>query len=279
MTPLSRARRATAGARRRIAATAIAALFVLAGCTPASDRPETDGGAWVGFGPFEVRGGGAASRILNGTSELRLPGGDLATLDAEKLLGSGPDLPPLPDRENYTITDEQYSYTLDGDAPRLVGVVQARHTMHFRGYTEDEFVTFVLAISAEHEPRELTRTRVLRGGEHTATITGRSDQGVIAVQLEGALNTNVPHDSRVIGVDAIRATEVWGKEHGYSGFGDGTASFYLAPARDACATEVQRYSVANGRAEHTESFANTDVATGGTCVTAAAAAAGAAAGT
>ncbi|WP_461640654.1 hypothetical protein [Leucobacter sp. BZR 635] len=251
----------------RIVALAAVGGLLLSGCT--GDRGTEATTEWQQFGPFEISAAHASEAGLDGEGQVRLPNGAVATLDAEALLGSGRELAPLPGRDDYTITAEHYSYTFDGDEPVFVGVVQTRHTMHYRGYTEDEFVTFVLGISAEEHPRELSRTRVLRGGEHTATIAGRSDQGVIAVQLAGALNTNVPHDSRVIGVDAIRATEVWGKDHGYPRYGDGIATFYLAGSADVCAAEVQRYDVANGLVESAEQFANTDVATGGTCVTAA----------
>ncbi|GAA2829810.1 hypothetical protein FB468_0323 [Leucobacter komagatae] len=208
------------------------------------------------FGPFEAEAASVSESRINGPTAILLPDDATAELDAAALLGTGAELPPLPDLENYRVTSEQYTYTLDGKRPVLVGVVQATHTMHFRGYTEDEFVTFVLGISAEEVPREISRTRILRGGEHTATIAGRSDLGVVAVLLTGALNTNVPHDSRLVGVDAVRATEVWGKEHGYPGYGEETATFYLAASPDACATRVEQYTVANGIPESVEEFAD-----------------------
>lgn len=252
----------------------ICTVLTVASC--ASLQGPNEIASWVAFGPFEARSStklevqatsAEPGEPLLRKSEIKLADGTVAKLDAETLLGSGTGLAPIPDRQNYTVTNEQYSYTYDGETPTLVGVVQASHTMHYRGYSDEEFVTFVLGISAEAEPREISRTRVLRGAEHTATITGRSDQGVIAVQLEGELNTNVPYDSRVIGVDAIRATEVWGKDHGYSNYGEDTAVFFLTDRRENCASEVQIYRVANGLAQSTETYPNTDKAAGGTCVT------------
>lgn len=198
-------------------------------------------------------------------STVQLPGGGAVTVSADAVLGSGQF---LPDRDNYAITAEEWTTTMDGETPVVVGLVQTTHTMHYRGYTEDEFVTFVLGVSADGEGRELTRTRILRGAEHTAELAGRSEQGVVAVLLDGELNTNVPRDSRVIGVDAVRGTEVWVKEHGYPRAGDGEAWFYAAASPDACATEVQRFDVASGIVAASESILNTDPAAGGTCVTA-----------
>src|SRR5690606_7865333 len=130
--------------------------------------------------PFEVHEGASTVSGLVGPGDLKLPNGKTVELNAEQLLGRGSEVAALPDRDNYEITSEQYSYTFDGEVPLVVGVVQTTHTMHYRGYTEDEFVTFVLGISATEEPQELTRTRILRGGEHTVSISGRSDHGVIA---------------------------------------------------------------------------------------------------
>lgn len=209
--------------------------------------------------------GSAAGNSEVNASEVQLPGGGTVTVSADTVLGSGQF---LPDRENYAITAVDWTTTMDGETVVVVGLVQTTHTMHYRGYTEDEFVTFVLGVSADGEARELTRTRILRGAEHTAALAGRSDQGVVAVLLDGELNTNVPRDSRVIGVDAVRGTEVWVKEHGYPRAGDGDAWFYAAASPDACATEVQRYDVASGIVEAAESILNTDPAAGGTCATA-----------
>ncbi|MHA3684076.1 hypothetical protein ACXR2W_07460 [Leucobacter sp. HY1908] len=256
---------------------ALAALFatgalLLAGC--ADNQPgEVESNAsttteWAAVGPFELPERVSTDFGMTGSGDVKLPDGTIARLDANQLLGTGPDLVALPDRDNYKITAEQYSYTYDGDEPLFVGVVQATHTMHYRGYTEDEFVTYVLGISATADPQELSRTRILRGGEHTASIAGRSDHGVVAVLLDGVLNTNVAQDSRVVGVDAVRATEVWSKEHGYPGYGDGTAMFYLAVNQEACATEMQRYDVASGVIDDIQKFPNTDVETGGVCFTA-----------
>lgn len=238
----------------KLAAAAAAAALLLSACTPSASGREASGET-AKFGPFEADATSVSESRIEGPAAILLPDGTTADLSAAALLGTGAELPPLPDLENYRVTSEQYTYTLDGTRPVLVGVVQATHTMHFRGYTEDEFVTFVIGISAEEEPREISRTRILRGGEHTATIAGRSDLGVVAVLLTGALNTNVPHDSRLVGVDAVRATEVWGKEHGYPGYGEETATFYLAASPDACATRVEQYTVANGIPEAVEEFA------------------------
>lgn len=237
----------------RVAVAAAAVALSLSACAPSAPggKPSHE---TAKFGPFEAESASGSEGRFDGPTAILLPDGSTAQLDAAALLGTGAELPPLPDLDNYRVTNEQYTYTLDGQRPVLVGVVQATHTMHFRGYTEDEFVTFVLGISAEEEPREISRTRILRGGEHTATIAGRSDLGVVAVLLTGALNTNVPHDSRLVGVDAVRATEVWGKEHGYPGYGEETATFYLAASPDACATRVERYTVANGIPESVEEF-------------------------
>lgn len=247
-------------------AAAGAAVALLVGCSgsPASDSTS----AFVDFGPFGFASERVTESGVNGPGDIRLPDGTLARVNAAELLGTGPEAPPLVDRDNYEVVSEQYSYTLDDGVPVLVGVVQATHTMHFRGYTEDETATFVLAISAEPKPQELARTRILRGGEHTAEIAGRSDHGVIAVLLDGELNSNVPNDSRVVGVDAVRATEVWGKDHGYPVYGDTTAEFYRAASPESCASEVQRYNVANGIPERVDEIPNTDVDSGGTCRTA-----------
>lgn len=196
---------------------------------------------------------------------IKVPGGESVRVDAESLLGTGQH---LPDRENYEIVSQRYTTTMDGEDPVIVGLIQAKHTMHYRGYSEEENVTFVMGISAEWDPVERTRTRVFRGGEHQAAFAGRSDQGVVAVLLEGELNTNVPRDSRIVGVDAVRGTEVWVKERGYPRSGDETAWFYASSSPDACASEVQRYDVASGVVESSQSYLNTDVASGGTCVTA-----------
>ena len=262
----TRTRRPLAATATGIAALAVAGSVLLSGCAPGGQGGPGSAETWVSFGPFEKPARYADDAALPGPVEIRTPSGDALRLDAAELLGSGR---PLADRDNYEVTSEEYSFTLDGDEPVIVGIVQTTHTMHYRGYTEDEHVTFVLGISADGEPRELSRTRIFRGAEHTATLSGRSDLGVVAVLLDGELNTNVEQDSRVIGVDAVRGTEVWAKEHGYPGYGEGEATFYAADSPEACATEVQRYAVASGIAESTERYANTDVANGGTCRTAA----------
>lgn len=230
------------GPRRRRGITVALAALLLSGCATA-----------------------AASPGERQPHEVRLPGGGIVTVTAQDILGSGQF---LPDRENYAITDQHWTTTMDGDTPIVVGLVQAMHTMHYRGYTEDEYVTFVLGVSADEDARELTRTRILRGAAHTAALAGRSDQGVVAVLLEGELNTNVPRDSRVIGVDAVRGTEVWVKEHGFPRSGEGTAWFYAASSPDACATEVEHYDVASGVVRAAESILNTDPQAGGRCLTA-----------
>lgn len=248
---MNRVRRSRGAQLAVLGVVAFTISAVLSGC----------GGGDPGAG--DALQGDAAGDYVAG--EITVPGGESVSVDAESLLGSGQ---LLPDRENYEIASQQYTTTMDGEDPVIVGLIQATHTMHYRGYSEDENVTFVIGISAEKDPVELTRTRVYRGGEHQADFAGRSDQGVVAVLLEGELNTNVPRDSRVIGVDAVRGTEVWVKERGYPRSGDETAWFYASSSPDDCASEVQRYDVASGVVESSQSYLNTDVAAGGTCVTA-----------
>ncbi|GAB2559506.1 hypothetical protein [Leucobacter ruminantium] len=253
------------GGRRRLRAAGVAALWamLLAGCTASAGQDRQ--GTWSEFGPFERFEAKAAESGQPGPIQMRLPGGVIVDLDAEELLGTGPGLPA---RDDYTVLSQQYSHTLDGEEPVIVGLVQTRREMHYRGYSDYEYVTFVLGVSADPSPRELTRTRILRGGKHSASFAGRSDLGVVAVLLDGELNTDSTPDSRVVGVDAVRGTEVWVKEHGYPVYGDGTARFYLAPSPKSCATEVQRYTVATGIAEKIENYPNTDAEQGGTCRTA-----------
>lgn len=257
--------------RRRVGvcATVLALLSaaILTGCAP------TDAGTvgqapvvkWVSFGPFEKPAQDANVPDLSGPADLRTPDGDVVHLDANELLGSGRRLPV---RDDYRVTAESYSYTKDGDTPMIVGLVQTVRTVHYRGYTEDEYVSFVLGISTDSTPRELTRTLVFRGGEHTAAIAGRSDLGVVAIHLEGELNSDAPQDSRVVGIDAVRGTQVWTKEHGYPVFGERIATFYVSPSPDLCASEVTRYDVASGIPDSVETFPNTDEKQGGTCRTA-----------
>lgn len=256
--------------RRSYAATATAlCALLLTGCAAPAGKGEPgeqdEHGTWTDFGPFERFEEDSAESARPGQIQLRLPEGDIVELDADELLGSGAELPA---RDDYAVLSEQYSYTLDGEEPIVVGLVQTRREMHYRGYSDYEYVTFVLGVSADPSPRELTRTRILRGGKHTASFAGRSDLGVVAVLLDGELNTDSAPDSRVVGVDAVRGTEVWVKEHGYPVYGDGVASFYLAPSPKSCATEVQRYEVATGIIEKNESYPNTDAEQGGTCRTA-----------
>jgi hypothetical protein len=250
---------------------ALALVLALEGCTLGEDATGDSAASegWAAFGPFEKPAGHASADDLPGPSEIRLPDGSTARLDAGELLGTGLKLPA---RDDYEIIAESYLYTLDGDDPVVVGLVQTTRRMHYRGYTEDEFVTFVLGISTEQEPRELTRTRIMRGPEHTASFAGRSDQGVVAVLIEGTLNSDAPDDSRVIGVDAVRGTEVWVKEHGFPGFGEHTALFFVAPTRDSCASAVLSYTVANGIVISEEDFDDTDPNGDGACRTAAEAA-------
>ncbi|MGJ0204825.1 hypothetical protein NHL51_11820 [Leucobacter sp. gxy201] len=234
-----------------------AALIVgaVVGCVPAGDSAGAASGApeWAEFGPFERPAGDTAEPYLTGPGTIRLPDGTAAELDASELLGGGI---ALPARDDYEIVAESYSYTqdADGDSPVIVGIVQTSHEMVYRGYSEFEHVTFVLGISAEAQPREVSRTRVLRGGPHAAAFAGRSDLGVVAVHLDGELVPGGTPESRVIGVDAVRGTEVWVKEPGYPVYGDGTATFLRAPAPDRCVSDALEYDVASGNDEQRREY-------------------------
>lgn len=245
----------------------LAVISALAGCAPAGDALPVPN-AWTAFGPFKKSAEFADVPELPGPAVLELPDGNRATLDADRLLGSGL---RLPTREDYEVIDESYLYTQDADGvdgpkgPLIVGLVRTKHLVHFRGYTEYEYVTFVLGISAEDEPRELTRTRIVRNGEHTARFAGRSDLGVVAVELQGDLSPSEIDAHKTVGVDAVRGTSVWTKEEGFPVFGEHTAELLLAASADACASEVQRYNVANGNVVASDKLDNTDPAKGGTC--------------
>lgn len=235
---------------RVFGAVACAALLVgaVAGCASGTGGSGSGSAEWADFGPFERPAGEAAEPYLAGPGSIRLPDGTAAELDASELLGGGI---ALPARDDYEIVAESYSYTqdADGDSPVIVGIVQTSHEMVYRGYSEFEHVTFVLGISAEAQPREVSRTRVLRGGPHAAAFAGRSDLGVVAVHLDGELVPGGTPESRVIGVDAVRGTEVWVKEPGYPVYGDGTATFLRAPSPDLCVSEALEYDVASGNDE------------------------------
>ncbi len=255
--------------RRRAACVGLVALLAtsLASCSlapGAAGHGEPPAG-WTSFGPFQKPAKFAAGYDFRGPGEIRLPGGIIATLDAETLLGSEVKLPA---RSDYTVHSEHYTYSYDGGTPVLVGLIETARTMHYRGYSEEEFVTFVMGVSAEAKPRELARARIFRGGAHESSFAGRSDDGVVAVLLQGKLNTDDTEDSRVVGVDAVRGTEVWVKEHGFPVFGDDTAWFYLAPTPASCASAVMQYRVASGIVISQQDFAQASPDSGGTCKTA-----------
>lgn len=238
--------------RSRLLAITVSLLLLglLAGCM-SSGAPGPDG-AWVMFGPFKKRAE-FDEPGMTGPAEVWIPEVGVVELDAATL---------LPDAE---VTSERYTYAFDGDTPIIVGVVQTQQTVYYRRHSETLHLTYVLGISAEREPQVLTTFRAFRGGEHTVSLTGLTDLGVVVIFLEGELVEGEPDSTRLEGVDAVRGTDVWWKQNGYPGGGDGASAFYSATAWDACAQAVEEYAIASGIPIRSEEFPNQDEGAGGAC--------------
>jgi len=221
---------------------ALLALCLLSGCTGDGSAGKAPPGAssdWVAFGPFEKPAKFADDPGVTGASEIFVPEVGVVALDAEEL---------LPDMK---IESERYAYAYDGEKPIIVGVIQVEQTLYYRRDTEKLKHTYVLGISAEAEPKVISQFRAVRGsGAHSVRLTGLTNLGVVVIFAEGELKAGDPRSTRLAGIDAVRGTEVWRKPGGYPGPGAGTsadpATFYIAPAPDACAEKVEQYEVASG---------------------------------
>jgi hypothetical protein len=228
--------RASAGAAALVLG--IVALCGLTACTDASDlhgsasASASDAG-WVPFGPFQKPAEFAQDPGITGAATIRVPGVGDVRLDAAGIL-PGAD-----------IESQRYTYAYDGDHPVIVAVLQAAEVLHYRRSTETLHVTYVLGLSAEREPRMLTKWTAYKGNPHRVSLTGQTDQGVVVIFLEGRLHDE-GEDTRLDGIDVVRGTDVWWRQHGYTGAHDAQPTFYTATAQDACATQVEQYRIASG---------------------------------
>lgn len=210
-------------------------VFALSACS--APQPELGRGAagngWVAFGPFERPEATAASPVLVGPSEIRVPDGGVVRLDASEL---------LPDER---IEAESYTFTYDERDPMIAGIVQ------YRGVGDDgaeQSITQVLGITPTVDPEVVTRTRAYAGAPHASELAGTSELGVVAVFLEGELRPGEGVMQQLAGIDVARGTWVWAKEDLFPVYGEGRAEAYTAEEREGCATSVEAYDVATGNA-------------------------------
>lgn len=215
--------------------------LALAGCAETGSGSRGSAGAedWEAFGPFERPDSSVDAPGLPGPARLLVPDVGEVRLDAAELL------------DGQRVDSQVFTYTFDEQTPMIAAIVQ---------YTEEgpggsaQHVTQVLGVSAEREPRVTTRTNVYAGAPHSAELAGTSDLGVVAVFLEGELREEEGVMQQLAGVDAARGTWVWAKEDGYPVYGEGTAVFYAADSRDACAARVEEYAVGSGAVRETRAI-------------------------
>lgn len=251
--------KAIRGTRRRARAAIAAGVAILAGtlvgCAeePRDSRVMDAGSAnvdgpfapeqWTPFGPFLKPNAFSGATGAPGPVDVVVPGRGDVWLDATEL---------LPGEE---IESELYSFTYDGDTPVIAGIVQVRvppeddHPARLR--------TSVLGISMTATGEGgtkavlLTRTNVFTGVEHTASLGATSELGVVAVLIDGELLPESEQMRRLIGVDVVRGTEVWFKEHGEPLYGEGSAIWFAGdvenPGEIGCDGVLEGFSVASGK--------------------------------
>lgn len=231
---------------------AVVLLASLSGCTGALGEPGA-GTDWVPFGAFEKPDEFAGEVGITGPAKILVPDVGEVPLNAEEL---------LPDER---VEAEFYAATYDEDVPIVAGVVQTREVAHYRRHSETRFVTRVLRISTEQEPRVLSDLTVHKGGPYDIVLDGVSDLGVVAVFLEGQLVEGEPGGRTLIGVDAARSTSVWRKEGGVPVVTGGKSYFLPADERGACDDAIEEYDVASGVTERELTPEEYREQTGGSC--------------
>jgi|GEM_PF-1834731 len=210
---------------------------------------------WVPFGPFQKPAVFADEVGITGPSVVRIPSVGIVRLEAADFLPQM--IRYAPDME---ILSQQYTYAFDGSRPLLVAVVEVAEKLHYRRHVDTKLSTYVLGLSPEARPRVLTTWPLYRRGvEHTVSLTGLSDEGVVVFFVEG-MHDGVNDGTRIDGIDVARGTAVWRLRGGFlgahsRGAGAGDAEFYSASAADACATEAERFRIASGVVTTVEEFA------------------------
>lgn len=229
-----------ARARRTGALLLGAAVFAagLGGCAasdPAPTPSASPGADWVPFGVFSKPAEFVEEPALPGPADIEVPEVGIVHLDAADF---------LPDEE---ISAQVFTTTTNESVPMIVGVV--RSWTPGGGRELPGHATTVLGIDVTSGEAVLrSKVRAYLGKPHTSELAGRSDLGVVAVAVEGAIDEGDPRViRRTVGIDAARGTHVWSLDGGYPGYGEDTARLLHASSRDACAERVERYHVGSGR--------------------------------
>ncbi len=263
---MSRVMRSQTG--RRIAVSVVS-LCLIAGTVSCADRSRMssvdqttivsasvarDSGDWVDFGPFLRRVQFGDRPDLIGPNEILVDGVGAVRIDASELLQGhipGP----------FEVIEEFYSFTHDVDRaePVLAGVttilgpqskrdaipVLVPQTWVF-GVEFSHLASDTSYVNGAPEAEVRVASRVLSGPEHRASLVGRSDLGVIAVQLQGTEELSEGVTERIVGVDVVRSTEVWFREHARAIYGDNTSSYFHFSDAATCSDLVSTFDVATG---------------------------------